>query len=146
MSEAVTAWKPLTERLLELIGESRGTDNWPFQQLSPSWHEQARAMWAGTRRLLMLEVPTPIPVLSRRLTPATKLGLTRYPYQNVPDLLDDCVTCAVDTIVERAGGPAWDADGYAKLRDAVRAELPDTTAEIVRITERVVAAAHEVRE
>jgi ATP-dependent helicase HrpA len=111
----------------------------------PTEEEQARAMWAGTRRLLMLEVPTPVPTLSRRLTPAVKLGLTRYPYQNVPDLLEDCVTCAVDTIVERAGGPAWDTDGYARLRDAVRAELPDVTAEVVRVTEQVVAAAHEVR-
>jgi len=111
----------------------------------PTEEEQARAMWAGTRRLLMLEVPTPVPTLSKRLTPAVKLGLTRYPYQTVPELLDDCVTCAVDAIVERAGGPAWDTEGHARLRDAVRAELPDTTAEVVRVTERVVAAAHEVR-
>jgi ATP-dependent helicase HrpA len=111
----------------------------------PTEAEQARAMWAGTRRLLMLEVPTPVPTLSRRLTPAVKLGLTRYPYQNVPDLLEDCVTCAVDAIVERAGGPAWDAEGHARLREAVRGELPDTTAEVVRVTEQVVAAAHEVR-
>src|SRR5262249_28042564 len=35
--------------------------------------EQERAMWAGTRRLLLLEVPTPVPMLSKRLSNAVKL-------------------------------------------------------------------------
>jgi ATP-dependent helicase HrpA len=107
--------------------------------------EQRRAMWTGTRRLLLLDVPTPVPVLSRRLSTAVKLGLTRYPYGNVPDLLEDCVSCAVDALVAGAGGPAWDTEGYTRLREAVKAGLPDTTAEIVTATEKVVAAAHEVR-
>jgi ATP-dependent helicase HrpA len=107
--------------------------------------EQARAMWAGTRRLLLLEVPTPVPMLSKRLTNAVKLGLTRYPYSNVPDLLDDCVLAAVDTVITRHGGPAWEDAGYARLREAARAELVATTVEIVIAVEKVVAAAHEVR-
>jgi ATP-dependent helicase HrpA len=107
--------------------------------------EQRHAMWTGTRRLLLLDVPTPVPVLSRRLSTAVKLGLTRYPYGNVPDLLEDCVSGAVDALVAGAGGPAWDAEGYARLREAVRAGLPDTTAEIVVAVEKVVAAAHDVR-
>ena len=107
--------------------------------------EQARSMWTGTRRLLLLEVPTPIPMLSQRLTNAVKLGLTRYPYSNVPDLLDDCVLAAVDTVITRHGGPAWDDAGYARLRETARAELVATTVEIVTAVEKVVAAAHDVR-
>jgi ATP-dependent helicase HrpA len=107
--------------------------------------EQARAMAAGTRRLLQLEVPTPVPVLSRRLSHQVKLGLTRYPYAKVPDLLEDCVSAAVDAIVARHGGPAFDDDGYAALRDAARAELTATTTEIVIAVEKAVAEAHAVR-
>jgi ATP-dependent helicase HrpA len=107
--------------------------------------EQARAMWAGTRRLLMLEVPTPIPLLSRRLSNATKLGLTRYPYSNVPDLLEDCVRAAVDAIVEDAGGPSYDDAGYARLRERVRERLTEVTVDTVVAVEKVVAAAHDVR-
>jgi len=102
-------------------------------------------MTAGTRRLLLLEVPTPVPVLSKRLSNQVKLGLTRYPYAKVPDLLEDCVSAAVDAIVARHGGPAFDDDGYAALREATRAELPDTTAAIVVTVENVIAAAHDVR-
>jgi ATP-dependent helicase HrpA len=107
--------------------------------------EQARAMWTGTRRLLLLEVPTPVPVLSRRLSNPTKLGLTRYPYGSVPDLLEDCVSAAVDAVITRHGGPTFDDAAYARLREAARAELPDTTATVVTVVEKAVAAAHEVR-
>ncbi|HEX6872597.1 MAG TPA: ATP-dependent RNA helicase HrpA, partial [Micromonosporaceae bacterium] len=107
--------------------------------------EQAKAMWAGTRRLLLLEVPTPIPLLSRRLSNQVKLGLTRYPYGGVPDLLEECVRASVDEIVEREGGPAWDEAGHARLREIVRAELTDTTVRTVVAVEQVIAAAHDVR-
>ncbi|HEY7224035.1 MAG TPA: ATP-dependent RNA helicase HrpA [Micromonosporaceae bacterium] len=107
--------------------------------------EQARAMAAGTRRLLLLEVPTPVPVLSKRLTNAVKLGLTRYPYARVPDLLEDCVAAAMDAIIARHGGPAFDDAGHARLRAAANAELPDLTASVVVAVEKVVAAAHAVR-
>jgi ATP-dependent helicase HrpA len=107
--------------------------------------EQERAMWAGTRRLLLIEVPTPIPLLSRRLSNQVKLGLTRYPYSNVPDLLDDCVLAAVDSIIEAEGGPRWDEAGHVKLREAARERLTDTTVDIVVTVEKVVAAAHDVR-
>ncbi len=107
--------------------------------------DQARSMWAGTRRLLMLEVPTPIPLLSKRLSNAVKLGLTRYPYGNVPDLLDDCVRAAVDAIITREGGPTFDDARYQHLREATRADLPAVTVDTVVAVEKVVAVAHEVR-
>jgi len=107
--------------------------------------EQQRAMWAGTRRLLQIEVPTPIPQLSRRLSNQVKLGLTRYPYSNVPDLLEECVRAAVDAVITDAGGPAWDDDAYARLRAQARDELAARTVEVVTTVERAVAAAHDVR-
>lgn len=107
--------------------------------------EQERAMHAGTRRLLLLTVPSPIPWLGRRLSTQAKLGLTRYPYGTVPDLLEDCVRAAVDKLLADAGGPVWDEQAYARLRDAVRSDLTDTTVDIVVTVERIVAAAHEAR-
>jgi ATP-dependent helicase HrpA len=107
--------------------------------------ERDRAHGRGIRRLLLLTVPSPIPWLGRRLSAQTKLGLTRYPYGTVPDLLEDCVAAAVDKLIDDAGGPAWDEAGFAGLREAVRADLTDTTVDLVVTVERIVAAAHEVR-
>jgi ATP-dependent helicase HrpA len=107
--------------------------------------DQARSMWSGTRRLLQLEVPTPIPLLSKRLSNAVKLGLTRWPYGSVPDLLEDCVRAAIDAIITREGGPTFDDAAYQHLREVTKAELPQSTVEIVVAVEKVVAVAHEVR-
>ncbi|HEX6919343.1 MAG TPA: ATP-dependent RNA helicase HrpA, partial [Actinomycetes bacterium] len=70
--------------------------------------EQRRAMWAGTRRLLLLTLPSPLKGVVGRLDNATKLALGHNPNGSVPALLADCVTCAADDLMARHGGPAWD--------------------------------------
>ena len=107
--------------------------------------EQERAMWRGTRRLLLLTTPSPLRDVHRGLDNATKLALARSPYPGVRELLDDCVACAVDGLVAESGGPAWDEEGFAKLRDRVRAALVDVTADVVATAARVLDAASAVR-
>ncbi|SQD99012.1 DUF3418 domain-containing protein [Parafrankia sp. BMG5.11] len=106
--------------------------------------EADRAMWAGTRRLLLLNVASPVRGIIGRLPNAAKLALSNNPHRDVTDLLDDCVAAAVDTLLRRAGGPARDEAGFAALLETVRADLADTAWSVVRGTERVLAAAHEI--
>jgi ATP-dependent helicase HrpA len=101
-------------------------------------------MWQGTRRLLLLDLPAPIRLIQGRLSNQAKLTLTHNPHGGVGALLDDCLACAVDKLMTDAGGPAWDADGFAKLRDQVRAGIADTMLDTVTKVERILAAAHEV--
>ncbi|ROT33201.1 ATP-dependent RNA helicase HrpA [Micromonospora sp. HM5-17] len=108
--------------------------------------EQHRRMWAGTRRLLRLTLGSPARFLQGRLTNEAKLTLSRNPHRSVLDLLDDVADAAVDKLIADAGGPAWDADGFAALRDRVRAELVDTVVEVVERVRRVLAAAYVVEQ
>jgi ATP-dependent helicase HrpA len=85
--------------------------------------EQARSMWAGTRRLLLLNVASPVPALLRRLGRAAGAALGSSPYPSVEALLEDCVECALDELVVGHGGPPWDEAGFAALLATVRAEL-----------------------
>ncbi|RCV51954.1 ATP-dependent RNA helicase HrpA [Marinitenerispora sediminis] len=107
--------------------------------------EQRRAMWAGTRRLLLLRIPSPVPVVRRGLENRTKLALSDSPHGSVPALFDDCLTCAVDALVADAGGPVWDPDAFDALADQVRAELADTLAEVVAAVERVLVLWQQVQ-
>ncbi|MDA0563201.1 ATP-dependent RNA helicase HrpA [Streptomonospora sp. S1-112] len=115
--------------------------------------EQRHAMWAGARRLLLLQVPSPVAVVQRGLDNRTKLALSHNPHGGVPALFQDCLECAADSLMARRGGlgalasadgASWDPDAFAALREHVRAELADTLAEAVEGTARVLAAAHEL--
>ncbi len=99
--------------------------------------EQERAMWAGTRRLLLLNLPSPAKAVQRRLADETKLALTLGPDATVTELLDSCAACAVDGLVADAGGPAWDQEGFAALLSAVRVRFADTLADVVALVGRI---------
>ncbi|MQA97200.1 MAG: ATP-dependent RNA helicase HrpA [Streptosporangiales bacterium] len=106
--------------------------------------EQARAMWAGTRRLLQLTIPSPVKSAQSGLSNQAKLALAHNPHGGVPKLLADCLDAATDALMAKAGGPAWDEAGFDRLRDAVRADLYDTLADVVAKVEPVLGEAREV--
>ncbi|WP_046777508.1 ATP-dependent RNA helicase HrpA [Streptomyces yangpuensis] len=103
--------------------------------------EQQRAMWLGTRRLILLNIPVnPAKFASDHLTNQQKLALSRNPHGSVQALFDDCATAAADKLIADHGGPAWDEAGFRKLYEAVRADLVDTTVRAVNQTQQVLAA------
>ncbi|WP_344262250.1 ATP-dependent RNA helicase HrpA [Actinomadura napierensis] len=106
--------------------------------------EQRRAMWLGTRRLVLLNAPSPVKLIQGRLTNQGKLALSHNPHGSVAALFDDCVTAAADRLIAEAGGPAWDEDGFRALYDRVRADLHDATAQVVGLVERILAESHEL--
>ncbi|WP_329177736.1 ATP-dependent RNA helicase HrpA [Streptomyces sp. NBC_01477] len=105
--------------------------------------EQAAAMWRGTRRLILLNVPVnPAKFVADQLSNQQKLALSRNPHGSVQALFEDCATAAADRLIAQHGGPAWDEQGYRKLYDAVRAELVELTGRSVQRVQQVLAAWH----
>ncbi|MFF7719717.1 ATP-dependent RNA helicase HrpA [Streptomyces luteogriseus] len=103
--------------------------------------EQARAMWRGTRRLILRNIPVnPAKFASDRLTNAQKLALSANPHGSVQGLFDDCAMAAADKLIGDFGGPAWDEESYRKLYEKVRAEIVDTTVRTVGQVQQVLAA------
>ncbi len=106
--------------------------------------EQAESMRLGTRRLLLLTIPSPTRSMLAALDNREKLALGTNPYGPVPRLFEDCVACAADYLIDRHGGPAWDAEGFAALRDNVREDLPETAETVVKLAAAILAASHEL--
>ncbi|MFJ6074757.1 ATP-dependent RNA helicase HrpA [Streptomyces sp. NPDC093065] len=103
--------------------------------------EQAQAMWRGTRRLILRNIPVnPAKFASEKLTNQQKLGLSANPHGSIQALFDDCAMAAADRLIADFGGPAWDRESYRKLYDKVRAEIVDTTIRTVGQVQQVLAA------
>ncbi len=101
--------------------------------------EQRAAHHDGVRRLLLLGVPSPLKWVSGRLDNRAKLALTQNPHGSLVALLADCSAAAADEMIAEAGGPPWDAEGFAKLADRVRAELNERVLELLRGAQQVLA-------
>ncbi|MFH9401538.1 ATP-dependent RNA helicase HrpA [Streptomyces sp. NPDC017638] len=103
--------------------------------------EQAEAMWKGTRRLILRNIPVnPAKFASEKLTNQQKLALSANPHGSIQALFDDCAMAAADKLIADFGGPAWDEESYRKLYDKVRAEIVDTTVRTVAQAQQVLAA------
>ena len=108
--------------------------------------EQAVAMQQGLRRLLLLNVPSPIKYLHEKLPNKAKLGLYFTPFGRVLDLIDDCIACAVDKLIADFGGFVWDAAGFEKLRDFVRENLNEVTVDIAQKVEQILSLNHALNQ
>ncbi|MEW1699522.1 ATP-dependent RNA helicase HrpA [Streptomyces sp. NPDC093249] len=103
--------------------------------------EQERAMWRGTRKLIMLNIPVnPAKFASDKLTNQQKLALSANPHGTIQALFDDCATAAADKLIADHGGPVWDEESFRKLYDRVRADLVDTTVRTVGQVQQILAA------
>ena len=108
--------------------------------------EQAVAMQEGLRRLLLLNVPSPIKYLHEKLPNKAKLGLYFTPFGRVLDLIDDCIACSVDKLIADFSGFVWNEAGFEKLRDFVRENLNEVTVDIAQKVEQILSLNHALNQ
>ncbi len=118
-------------------------------RLLDSEAEQYASMWAGVRRLLRLTIPLSLKAVQGGLTNEIRLALGWSPYPSPADLLDDCVSCALDELMAESavgadGGVVWDAVAFDQLREAVRPRLQSLVATVVGDVARVLATNRDV--
>jgi ATP-dependent helicase HrpA len=106
--------------------------------------EADAAMRLGTRRLLLITVPSGVRSIAARLPIAEKMAMSRHPYRSAAAMLDDCAAAAADQVIDEAGGPAFDAAGFARLAETARDRLAPVSARVVESMARSLSEAHEV--
>jgi ATP-dependent RNA helicase HrpA len=106
--------------------------------------QQRQQMWLGTRKLLRLNLPSPMKFISRNLSNTSKLVLGRNPHGSVAGLLEDCVNCALDKLVTDNGGPVWDEAGFAVLLEKVRGGVNPAVLDVLSEVEQILRAANDV--
>lgn len=104
---------------------------------------QLDAQQKGLRRLLLLNVPSPIKHLQDTLPNKAKLGLYFNPFGKIGDLIDDCISAAVDSLIQ--GIDCRDAAAFVALKDKVRAELNDTVVDIAKLVEQILVRHNAIK-
>ncbi len=102
------------------------------------------AMWAGTRRLILLGAPSPVKSIAGGLSTRAKLALSHNPHGGVAAMFANCVSCAADYLMAEAGGPAWDREGFEQLSAVVRSGLHEVAADVVTQVESALRLAHAI--
>jgi ATP-dependent helicase HrpA len=106
--------------------------------------EQRASMWTGTRRLLLLNVQSPVRQVQRTLGRGDALALSQGPHGSLEALMADCLDCAADAVLAAAGGPAWDAAGFAALTTTMSSGLTAALVDVVRAVITVLQASTAV--
>ncbi len=107
--------------------------------------QQARQVTLqGLRRLLLLNVPSPVKYLQESLPNKAKLGLYFNPFGRVLELIDDCIAAGVDTLIAKDALPTTDQQ-FNVLREKVRAELGDTVVAIALQVEQILTLGHDIQ-
>ncbi|WP_330256806.1 ATP-dependent RNA helicase HrpA [Nocardia sp. NBC_00565] len=106
--------------------------------------EQAAAMRAGTRALVLAAIPTSVRTVTASLPPRDRLALSQNPYGSLDALIDDCRAAAADELIAAAGGPVRSPDQFDALVAKIRPDFVSAVARIVRLVVPVLAGAHQV--
>ncbi len=131
--QAVTGYPALVEE-----GDAVGL------RVLPTETEQRAAMWGGTRRLLLLQLGSPLRTLDNALPNATKLALGASPRLSAAEAYRECAAAAVDQLLVEQGGPVWDADAFRALLAGVRAGFATAATSCARLVGEVLASADAV--
>lgn len=98
----------------------------------------------GLRRLLLLNIPSPVKYLQESLPNKAKLGLYFNPFGRVLELIDDCIAAGIDKLVKQTALPSTEAE-FVLLRETVRAELGETVLAIALQVEQILSLCHAIQ-
>ena len=107
--------------------------------------EQSASMWVGTRKLIVLGLPSPARVLRPIVTDDGLGAIAAGPYESFNEWADDCLMCAVDDLLGEAGGPVWDATSFDRLLTQIGAASPDLLVAVASDALEILDELREVR-
>ncbi|WP_440053403.1 ATP-dependent RNA helicase HrpA [Pseudoalteromonas sp. T1lg65] len=97
----------------------------------------------GLRRLVLLNVPSPVKYLQQHLPNKAKLGLYFNPFGKVQDLIADCTSAGVDKLL-KSFPEIRDESAFEQAKERIRGELGDTVVEVAKQVEAVLSIAHAI--
>lgn len=112
-------------------------------------HLADQAHLTGIRKLVRLNIPSPVKYLQEKLPNKAKLGLYFNPFGQIKALVDDCIDAGIDGLVrdfkKRNGIDIRDKGVFGELCEFVRAQINDEVLIIAQKVEKALTTAHAVQ-
>ncbi|TRW49829.1 ATP-dependent RNA helicase HrpA [Aliidiomarina halalkaliphila] len=102
-----------------------------------------RAHRQGLRKLVLLQIPSPVSYLREKLPNKAKLALYFNPWGQVEALIEDCMLAAIDSLI--GDTEPRNEDEFRVLTHRIRAELNERTLLIARQVERCLLLSYQVQ-
>ncbi|MBW3138652.1 ATP-dependent RNA helicase HrpA [Ferrimonas balearica] len=100
----------------------------------------ARANRVGLRKLLLINVPSPVKYLQQKLPNKSKLAMYFNPFGRVDLLINDCIDAGIDKLLAEHKLNVSNKAEFEAAREVIRAELNDTVVGIAVQVERVLTS------
>ena len=113
-------------------------------ELVENQEEQQKLNKLGLRRLLMLNIPSPIKYLHEKLPNKSKLGLYFNSFGTVLMLIDDCIACAVDELIDKYNQNIQNQVQYQKLLDYTKTNINETVIDIAKQVENILTLHYNI--
>lgn len=112
-------------------------------------HSAAKSHKIGVRKLVKLNIPSPIKYLQEKLPNKAKLGLYFNPFGQIGALIEDCIDAGIDELLNQLqtelGEDIRGQGLFLKACDFVREEINDCVLRIATKVERCLTTAHAIQ-
>jgi len=119
-------------------------------QLFPDADQQHESMWAGTTRLLRLNVGGSARMLNNLFDNRATLALASSPHGSKLAWVNDAADAIFSHLLGEVGGPVWTEPEFLDLAERVRVALPDAVEEIggraILVMLAAAGIAHDLRQ
>ncbi|CRK85673.1 ATP-dependent RNA helicase HrpA [Candidatus Providencia siddallii] len=103
--------------------------------------EQKQSMLKGIRRLLLLSIPILVKKIHKKPLYKYKLEMYNNYYDSTSELINDCILCGINELIEKFGGLVWTEKEFKKLQKYVIEELDEIVLNINFNVEKILMIA-----
>ncbi|MGB0895566.1 MAG: ATP-dependent RNA helicase HrpA, partial [Parashewanella sp.] len=108
-------------------------------------HQAQISHRVGLRRLLLLNIPSPVKHLQQKLPNKAKLSMYFNPFGQVNILIEDIVAASVQQLLDAKNLDVRNADEFNSARDWVRQELNETAERIALQAEEILTCYQKIK-
>ena len=112
-------------------------------------HKAEEAHVKGLRKLVHINIPSPVKYLQEKLPNKAKLGLYFNPFGKIQALIEDCINTGIDSLIKQYTEDhqveVRDEETFDKLVAFARGEINDRVLSIAQKVERGLTVAHSIQ-